>query len=44
MHSALIIGNQGSHNVFQMLAHLLMFLGSLYCKQYGPREQSDQGS
>ena len=34
-----------------LLSHLLMFLGSLYCKQYGPRsdcspagEQSDHGS
>ena len=28
-----------SHNVCHLLSHLLMFLGSLYCNQYGPSSE-----
>ena len=33
-----------SHNLYCLLSHLLMFLGSLYCKQYEPRSDGSQGS
>ena len=34
-----------SPNFCRLLSHQLIFLSSLYCKQYGPRsEQSDKGS
>ena len=33
-----------SHNFCCLLSHLLMFLGSLYSKQYGPRSDCSQGS
>ena len=28
-----------SYNFYHLLSHLLMFLGSLYCKQYGIRSE-----
>ena len=40
-HSSLrIIPFPANHNFCHLLSHLLMFLGSLYCKQYGPRSDS----
>ena len=35
---------QADHDFCHLLSRLLIFLGSLYCKLYETRSESDQGS